>query len=234
MITILNIETSTEICSVSIARDGKCIDIIIDNPLENGESAHGQHSKILAILIKDILENNNLKATDLDAIGISEGPGSYTGLRIGVSTAKGICLGSDVPLVAVNTLHIIAEMASKTMKNEYDYIIPMIDARRMEVYCSVYNSDMSLIKETEAMIIDENSFDEYAGKRILFCGNGAEKCKDVLDKPENDFDGNIFPSAEYMTEISNNYFKKDKIVDLVYFEPFYLKSFIATTPKKKI
>ena len=232
MCMILNIETSTQICSVSIAQDGKCVDVIVDVPEKNGEPAHGQHSKLLAVLIKEILEKNQIEPSDLKAIAVSEGPGSYTGLRIGVSTAKGLCLGLDAPLVSVNTLFLVAKMAVSKSTDKYDYIIPMIDAKRMEVYCSVYDSELKLIKETAAKIIDENSFVEYAGKRVLFCGNGAEKCKEILGGNGKFFNGDIYPSAEYMAEITNQYFQNGEIADLVYFEPFYLKSFIATTPKK--
>ncbi len=233
MTLILNIETSTDICSVSLSKNGNIIDLRIDNP-ENHGLEHGQHSRILAVLIKDILQKNSLMANKLDALAISEGPGSYTGLRIGVSTAKGICLGANLPLIALNTLLIIAEMAKETKKSDYDLIIPMIDARRMEVYCAVYDRDMAIIKETEAKVIDENSFSEYRGKKVLFCGNGALKTEEIIKWDNFDFTDSVYPSAEFMGKIANDYFNTQKIVDLVYFEPFYLKSFIATIPKKKL
>ena len=119
---ILNIETSTEVCSVGIANDGICVDVLIDNPAKDGESAHGQHSRLLAILIKEILKNNKIETSALNAVAISEGPGSYTGLRIGVSTAKGLCLGLDIPLISVNTLYLVAKMAVSQSKEVYDYI----------------------------------------------------------------------------------------------------------------
>ncbi|MDD4148758.1 MAG: tRNA (adenosine(37)-N6)-threonylcarbamoyltransferase complex dimerization subunit type 1 TsaB [Bacteroidales bacterium] len=231
MAIILNIETSTEICSVSLSNNGEIIDLTIDDPSTQG-FVHGQHSRILAVLVQDILERNALKANSLDAVAISEGPGSYTGLRIGVSTAKGICLGGNLPLIAINTLLIMAKMAKETQKSKYDFIIPMIDARRMEVYCSVYDGNINLITETEAKIIDENSFSEYRGKKVLFCGNGALKCEETIKWDGFCFTDATYPSAEFMVKIADDYFNELRFVDLVYFEPFYLKSFIATIPKK--
>jgi len=232
MSKILSIETSTEICSVSISDNGNLIDLIIDNPLLEGGNAHGQHSKLLAVLINQLLNNNNIKQSDIIAVAISEGPGSYTGLRIGVSTAKGICFGNNIPLITINTLNLIALMAQKNSNKEYDLVIPMLDARRMEVYYSVYDNELNEVNETKALVIDENSFAEYRGKSILFCGNGSSKCKDVLAGLNADFDVDSYPSAEFMTEIANSCYKNEDFADLVYFEPFYLKSFIATTPKK--
>lgn len=229
---ILNIETSTEICSVSISDKGRLIDLIVDNPSLEGGDGHGQHSKLLAVLIEKLFSKNNIEKDSLDAVAISEGPGSYTGLRIGVSTAKGICFGTDIPLISLNTLKLIALMASKKNSQEFDLIVPMIDARRMEVYCSVYDNKLNEIDKTEAKVIDETSFSEYKGKRILFCGNGALKCQDVLSDLNAVFDGEAYPSAEFMTENAYKKFANQDFADLVYFEPFYLKSFIATTPKK--
>ncbi|MDD2386000.1 MAG: tRNA (adenosine(37)-N6)-threonylcarbamoyltransferase complex dimerization subunit type 1 TsaB [Bacteroidales bacterium] len=233
MALILNIETSTDICSVSLSKNGDIVDLRIDNPANQGFE-HGQHSRILAVLIKDILNKNSLNASELDALAISGGPGSYTGLRIGVSTAKGICLGANLPLIALNTLLIMAEMAKETKEPDYDLIIPMIDARRMEVYCAVFDRNTAIIKETEAKIINENSFSEYRSKKILFCGNGALKTEEIIKWDNFDFTDSIYPSAEFMAKIANDYFNLQKFVNLVYYEPFYLKSFIATIPKKML
>jgi tRNA threonylcarbamoyladenosine biosynthesis protein TsaB len=232
MLYILNIETSTDICSVSIAKNGICIDVLIDNPNLNGLSIHGQHSKILAVLIDRILNKNDIKIDDIDAIAISEGPGSYTGLRIGVSTAKGICLGANKPLITINTLRIIAEMAVNKIDMSEHYIVPMIDARRMEVYCSVYDNNLIEIESTSAKIIEENSFENFSDKKLLFCGNGSDKCKTIIKNPEFRFLDGVFPSAEYMSALSYQFFEEGNFADLIYFEPFYLKSFVATTPKK--
>ena len=143
MTRILCIETSTEVCSVSLSESGNLIDLIVDNPIIDGKSGQGQHSKLLALLIKEILDRNDIKKQSLDAVAISEGPGSYTGLRIGVSTAKGICFGLNIPLISVNTLNLIASMAQSSINGDYDIIIPMLDARRMEVYCSVFDMDLN-------------------------------------------------------------------------------------------
>jgi tRNA threonylcarbamoyladenosine biosynthesis protein TsaB len=231
MAMILNIETSTDICSVGLAKDGVLVDMLIDNPILNG-IGHGQHSRILAVLIKDLLEKNDLPANLLDAVAVSGGPGSYTGLRIGISTAKGVCLGANLPLIAIDTLLIIAKMAHEKKMGEFDLIIPMIDAKRMEVYCSVFDQNLNQLEETQAKIIDKNSFSNFVGKKILFCGNGAIKCQEELKKDGFIFTDAVFPSAEYMSEIAEMSFNNNAFADLVYYEPFYLKSFIATTPKK--
>ncbi|MDD2634394.1 MAG: tRNA (adenosine(37)-N6)-threonylcarbamoyltransferase complex dimerization subunit type 1 TsaB [Bacteroidales bacterium] len=231
MALILNIETSTDICSVSLSKNGNILDFRVDNPANTGVE-RGQHSRILAILIKELLQKNSVRASELDALAISEGPGSYTGLRIGVSVAKGICLGANLPLIALNTLLIMAEMVKETKISDYDLIVPMIDARRMEVYSAVFDRDMAIVKETEAKVIDESSFSEYRGKKVLFCGNGALKTEEIIKWDNFDFTDSIYPSAEFMGKIADDYFNTQKFVDLVYFEPFYLKSFIATIPKK--
>ncbi|MBN2779399.1 MAG: tRNA (adenosine(37)-N6)-threonylcarbamoyltransferase complex dimerization subunit type 1 TsaB [Bacteroidales bacterium] len=231
MAMILNIETSTDICSVGLAKNGVLVDMLIDNPILSGVG-HGQHSRILAVLIKDLLEKNSLSANLLDSVAVSGGPGSYTGLRIGVSTAKGVCLGADLPLIAIDTLLIIAKMAHEKRMGKFDLIIPMIDAKRMEVYCSVFDQNLNQIEETQAKIIDENSFSNFPGKKILFCGNGAVKCQEVLKRDDFVFTDDVFPSAEYMSELAEISFNNNAFADLVYYEPFYLKSFVATTPKK--
>jgi len=229
---ILCIETSTEICSVSISENGCLVDSIIDNPLTNGNNIHGQHSKLLALIIRELLERNKIKQSSLSAVAISEGPGSYTGLRIGVSIAKGICFGLNIPLISIKTLKLIALMAKKNANKEYDLIIPMMDARRMEVYCVVYDNKLNEIQKTQAMVIDDNSFKQYENNIILFCGNGALKCKSLLTGLKADFDGVSYPSAEFMVDNASYCLENKHFANLVYFEPFYLKSFVATTPKK--
>lgn len=233
MAKILNIETSTEVCSVSISIDGKCKDFIISN-LNDSEQGRGSHSKLLAVFIRDILKKNKLLPENLDAVAISYGPGSYTGLRIGVSTCKGFCFGAKLPLIAINTLQIIANMAKHKSNYEFDLYIPMIDAKRMEVYTTIFDKDLHSTSDVEAKIIDENSFKELIGKKVAFCGNGSSKCEGLLKEENFYFLQDTYPSAEYMGIFSEKLFKENKFEDLVYFEPFYLKDFVATTPKNKI
>ncbi len=233
MATILNIETSTEVCSVSVSVDGQCKFLKIQRPSgDAGEKS--SHSLLLAVFIDEILKENGLSASDLDAVAVSAGPGSYTGLRIGVSTAKGFAFGAGLPLVAVDTMLIIAAMAKKLCTADYDLIVPMTDARRMEVYCAVFDKNLKQISATEARIIEESSFTELSSGKIVFCGNGAEKCMEILQNDENIFLTDTFTSAEYMAEFSEELFNNQKFVDLVYFEPFYLKDFVATTPRNKV
>lgn len=232
MALILNIETSTEVCSVSLSREGSCIDIKLSG-LDEIEIGKGSHSRLLAPFIKEILDKNNIKPHDLDAVAISSGPGSYTGLRIGVSTCKGFCFGANLPLIAVSTLQIMANMAKQKTDN-YDLYIPMIDAKRMEVYTAVFNRDIEFITDIEAKIIREDSYLEINDKKTAFFGNGSDKCESIIKNENFTFLKEIYPSAEYMGHFAEQYFIEKKFVDLVYFEPFYLKDFVTTTPKNKI
>jgi tRNA threonylcarbamoyladenosine biosynthesis protein TsaB len=232
MALILNIETSTEICSVSISKDGKCIALKMIGASEI-ETGRGSHSKLLAPFMKELLEQNNVLPENLDALAVSSGPGSYTGLRIGVSTCKGFCFGANLPLIAINTLQIMANMAEHSM-NDYDLYVPMIDAKRMEVYTAIFDEKVRFISNVEAKVIDENSFAEFKSKKVAFFGNGSDKCEDILRSDNFLFLKNIYPSAEYMGSFAEQYFNENKFVDLVYFEPFYLKEFVTTTPKNKI
>ncbi len=233
MARILNIETSTEVCSVSISVDGKCCDLRVSGIGEAGQGK-ASHSKLLAGYVKDLLKTNSLLPQDLDAVAISCGPGSYTGLRIGVSTCKGICFGASLPLIAVDTLSIIANMALNKANIKPDFYIPMIDARRMEVYTEIFDEKLNACSTVEAKIIDKDSFSELPGKKIIFCGNGSDKCKDVLKSDNYTFLSDTYPSAEYMGTYSEKKFNEGRFEDLVYFEPLYLKEFITTTPKDKI
>ena len=190
MATILNIETSTKNCSVSIAKDGVQLCLVE----ENEESfAHGEK---LNQFIEWCLDGAEITLNDLDAICVSKGPGSYTGLRIGVSSAKGFAFGLNLPLLAINSLQILAEMQ---INKGFDLIIPMIDARRMEVYTAQFDTNGNQLTETEAKVIDETSFEELKGKKIVFVGDGAEKCQEVLAHLDATF-VQIFPSAKYMCE----------------------------------
>ncbi|MDD3740868.1 MAG: tRNA (adenosine(37)-N6)-threonylcarbamoyltransferase complex dimerization subunit type 1 TsaB [Bacteroidales bacterium] len=233
MAKILNIETSTDICSVSISIDGVSKFLKIFVP-ESESSERYSHSKLLAVFIDEILKENNILPAQIDAVAVSEGPGSYTGLRIGVSSAKGFAFGIEKPLIAVDTMHIIAKMAKTKTSEIFDYFIPMTDARRMEVYCSVFDKSLKQITPVEAKIITQESFENFKNFKTCFCGNGAEKCSEILQNKNFSFDKNIFPSAEFMGEFSEKKFIERDFVNIVDFEPYYLKDFIATTPKNKI
>ena len=221
MTYILNIETSTKNCSVSLALNGKSI--AVKEIAEAGFS----HAEKLHVFFEDILKENNLTFKNLSAIAISQGPGSYTGLRIGVSSAKGLCYSLDIPLIAIDTLQSLASR----VKFEDGIIIPMIDARRMEVYSAVFNRKQEKIRAVEAQIIDENSFSNIEEK-IYVVGDCQEKLRTVLTKDNFVFlDAIIYPSAKEMCFLSYQKFQNNDFVDVAYFEPYYLKDFMINTSK---
>jgi tRNA threonylcarbamoyladenosine biosynthesis protein TsaB len=229
MIRILNIESSTDVCSISISEDAVCAAVKIS---EDDRS----HSKLIGIFIEELLSENNLKASDFNAVAISSGPGSYTGLRIGTSTAKAFCFGANIPLISVNTMQIMAKMLIEK-KMELDdelLIIPMLDAKRAEVYTSVFDSNLNTISETKAVILKEDSLSEYKESNLVLCGNGSQKAKHIINNNKIVFAEKIFPSAEYMGFFSNSLYNKNIFEDVAYYEPFYLKDFVATTPKNKV
>ena len=184
--------------------------------------------------IEFLLKTSGIERNDLDAVAISKGPGSYTGLRIGTSTAKGICYALDLKLIAVNTLEAMAH-GLLAMRTNNDLVCPMIDARRMEVYCLVMEADGTIIEPTQAKIIDESSFESLLkSRRITFFGNGASKCSDELSHNENAlFVNEIHPNAEHIGSVAANYYEQNQFEDVAYFEPFYLKDFIAKKPSAK-
>jgi tRNA threonylcarbamoyladenosine biosynthesis protein TsaB len=219
---ILNIETATKNCSVSIAENGKTIQC-----KEIAEIGYS-HAEKLHVFIEKILNENQLTFNNLSAIAVSQGPGSYTGLRIGVSAAKGLCFAMGIPLIAVDTLQILASQ----VKVENGIIIPMIDARRMEVYSAIFDKNHTQIREVQAEILDENSFQD-SNETIYFIGDCAEKAKTVLTKTNFIFlENNIYPSANEMSKLSFEKFNKNEFDDVAYFEPYYLKDFLITTSKK--
>ncbi len=225
MVTILNIETATKNCSVSLAKNGEILAI---RELNDGNYSHAEK---LHPFIQEILDETNINVTEIDAVAVSKGPGSYTGLRIGVSAAKGLCFAFDKPLISIETLSSL----SHSISIEDGLIVPMIDARRMEVYSAVYNSDYSQLREIRAEIIDENSFKEELQKgEVYFLGDGAEKCKEVLTNENAVFIDAKFPSSKEMATLSYNKYKKNDIEDVAYFEPFYLKDFVVIPQKKKV
>ncbi|GAB1453292.1 tRNA (adenosine(37)-N6)-threonylcarbamoyltransferase complex dimerization subunit type 1 TsaB [Draconibacterium sp.] len=235
MALILNIETSTEVCSVSISQNGQT--------LFKKESLEGlNHSRVLTVFIEEIFKENNIEPKMLDAVAVSKGPGSYTGLRIGVSVAKGLCYGLDIPLISVNSLEIIGIYAAQNLekyilsKNEKTVLFcPMIDARRMEVYTALYNLKGEEIRQVSAEIIDEHFLsDLFESHEIMFFGNGADKCKHLITHKNSIFQGPKTTSAEFMQMIADEKFSKKQFEDVAYFEPFYLKNFVATIPKNKV
>lgn len=235
MALILNLETSTQVCSVALGRDKRCFDYLEGNEMM-------AHASLLGPLIRNILSQNNLFAVDLDAVAVSKGPGSYTGLRIGVSTAKGIAYALKCKLIAVNTLQALAmgvrhstafRLLNKTAG--IDLLCPMIDARRMEVYSAMFTLDNTVVKNVSADTITPLSYNDLLDKhKVLFFGNGSLKCKESLRHPNAFFLDNIDTSARYMVPLAATSYNKGIFEDIAYFEPFYLKDFIPTIPKNKI
>lgn len=234
MAFILIIETSTEICSAALIQDNQLIDLIESNEGQN-------HARLVTVFAEKLLERNKISANELDAVAVSKGPGSYTGLRIGVSTAKGICFASNIPLIAVGTLEAMANHISQNRATysipEHEEVLfcPMIDARRMEVYSMLLDKDGSILNPITAEIIDEHFLaDELAGKKIVFFGNGSEKCKKVIGSPNAIFIPEIHASSQYMCNLVWQAYNKKQFEDVAYFEPFYLKDFVATVSKKNL
>lgn len=234
MALILIIETSTEVCSVALINDGKLIDLI--------ESREGQnHARLVTVFTQDLLSRNHIKSGELAAVAISRGPGSYTGLRIGVSAAKGICYAAHIPLIAVGTLEAMAKHIALNREQlgipeaEQILLCPMIDARRMEVYSTLLDKNGKVIKPITAEIIDESFLaDELSGQQVVFFGNGSEKCQKVITSPNAIFISNINASAQHMCELVWQAYIKNQFEDVAYFEPFYLKDFVATVSKKNM
>lgn len=223
---ILSIETGTEVCSVALAKDKQLLAI--------EESDKGmEHGKLLSPFIEKVLSEQGFTTDQLDAVAVSEGPGSYTGLRIGVATAKGICYGANKPLIAVNSLQSLAMLAVEQLPN-VDLLCPMIDARRMEVYTALFDTNGNFKSEITAKIVDEQSYAELLqSKKVAFFGNGASKCKPLI-QAENAVFIDIQHSAKGMIALAYEKFKQKNFADVAYFEPLYLKDFVATTPKKKL
>ena len=248
---IILIETSTALCSAALAEDGKIV-------AYRESSAPKAHASLTAVFIQEMLQERGIKIADCDAVCVSMGPGSYTGLRVGVSTAKGLCFGAGKPLLAIGTLDTLVAQAisdltpsdksdvsgdSLVISSEtegrdekspsYKFIIPMVDARRMEVYTAVFENGKQ-VTETAPAIIDENSFAEYLEQGpCLFIGDGAGKCADVIKHPNAHF-VQCCPNASSMLSPALAAFRAGDFKDVAYFEPFYLKEFVATVSKKKL
>ena len=222
---IILIETSTALCSAALAENGAIT-------AYKESSAPKAHASLTAVFIQDMLAERGITLADCDAVCVSKGPGSYTGLRVGVSTAKGLCFGSQKPLLAVGTLDTLVAQAAEEAA-DVKFIIPMIDARRMEVYTAVFENGQQ-ITETAPAIIDENSFAEYLEQGVcLFIGDGAGKCADVIKHPNAHFT-QCWPKASAMLSPAQQAYKEKRFEDVAYFEPFYLKEFVATVSKKKL
>ena len=223
---ILNLETSSTNCSVCLAKDGVIL------AMKELNSENYSHAEKLHVFIEEVMNEAALKMQDLEAIAVSKGPGSYTGLRIGVSAAKGLCYALDVPLVSVSTLK---SMASQLKSVDEDaLVIPVLDARRMEVYSAVFDNHLNQVRETKAEIIDEQSFEEYIGSTsVHFLGSGAEKIKGIFNSDNLTFHLDVVPSAKEMALISFDKFKNKDFEDVAYFEPYYLKDFVLQTKKDK-
>ncbi|CAN1573558.1 COG1214 Inactive homolog of metal-dependent proteases, putative molecular chaperone [Flavobacteriaceae bacterium] len=220
---ILNIETATKKCSVALAKEGKTI--LCKEIAEEGYS----HAERLHVFIEEILDETGIRFGDLSAVAVSQGPGSYTGLRIGISAAKGLCYAMSIPLIAVDTLKVLASQVNVTD----GLIVPMIDARRMEVYSAVFSASLEKNRKVLAEIITEDSFIDIE-ETVYFVGDCNEKCKTVLTKNNFVFlDAIKFPSANEMSSLSFDKYKKSDFVDVAYFEPYYLKDFLITTSKKQ-
>jgi tRNA threonylcarbamoyladenosine biosynthesis protein TsaB len=221
---LLLIETATDTCSVSLASDGK---IIACEETHNSRS----HASILTVYIDKILRENKISPQQLDGISVSKGPGSYTGLRIGVATAKGLCFALEKPLISIPTLQSMAFLA----KEQFNFLLcPMIDAKRLEVYTALFNQELNYLEETKAVILDEHFLENYLAKdKIVFFGNGAEKLKPLLQNNTSAIFYDAFLiSSKGMIALAEEKFNKKEFEDVAYFEPFYLKDFVPTVSKK--
>lgn len=226
MAILLCIETSTEICSVAIANNNQLLAL---EEVSEGNS----HAKLLMSFVDKVLTTANIAINEIDAVCFSEGTGSYTGLRIGLSTAKGLCYTLDKKLIHVSTLQSMAWGARKAMALDA-YYCPMIDARRMEVFTAIYDSRLAIVEEVKSKIITENTFIEIAKEQpLVLSGNGLEKCKEVIKETPNLIFSNVQTSAAYMIELAYEKYEKQQFENVAYVEPFYLKEFLAGKPKVK-
>ncbi len=240
MENLILIETSTELCSTAIASEGKIIS-------HRESDTPRSHASLTAVFIDEMLKETGMAVKDCSAVCVSMGPGSYTGLRVGVSTAKGLCFGAGIPLLAIGTLDTLVWQAigsghadesaagqSSLLPEDCRYIVPMIDARRMEVYTALFSPDGRQISETEARIIDQDSFDRQLGDGpVLFIGDAADKCSRVIGRRNAHF-VQCCPEATAMLIPATMEYKEKRFKDVAYFEPFYLKNFVATVSRKKL
>lgn len=223
---ILSLETATPICSVALHQEGN---LIAHYELHTEKS----HSEELTTLIQEICKQTKCQFSEISAVAVSKGPGSYTGLRIGVATAKGLCYALQKPLIAINTLMAMVEQVVNFFPSS-TLFCPMIDARRMEVYALVANNQREILMPTSAIIVEANTFESYLNTgKVVFFGNGAEKCRKVISHPNAIFLENIYPLAKSMGKLAWQKFQAGAFEDLFYFEPYYLKEFLVSTPRPK-
>ena len=222
MALILSIETSTTNCSVSLSKKGKLL--VVKEDYDKNYS----HAERLHVYINDVLKHDKVSVNDIDAVAISKGPGSYTGLRIGVSAAKGLCYALNIPLISIPTLE---SLAHQVTKND-GVIVSMLDARRLEVYSAVFDSSYKQIRETKAEVLNEDSFSKYLKNgNVYFIGNGVEKTKSLISHQNAIYIDDKLPSAKELGNIAFNKYKISDFEDVAYFEPYYLKDFVAIKPK---
>lgn len=228
MCTILQIETATQSCSAALSRNGRTIAL-------KEIVARNIHAGSLTLFIDEVMHMAGLQYEQLDAVAVSKGPGSYTGLRIGVSTAKGLCFALDKPLIGIDTLKMMAAGLLKASPEYKGLVCPMIDARRLEVFTALFDSDMQMLESVSARIIDEQSYHEVLNtSAVTFIGDGATKCADVIRSENAKFSTINFNSAANMSALALDAFSKGIFEDVAYFEPFYLKDFVLTQSKKKV
>ena len=225
MAAILHLETTTTNCSVCIARNGELLAI------REHASAQYSHAEELHPFIEEVLREGNVKLGDLDAVAVSKGPGSYTGLRIGVSSAKGICYALDIPLISISTLKALAcQIASPA-----GYVIPVLDARRMEVYSAVFDHNHKAVREIRAEIITTESFKDFLQESpCVLIGPGAKKCEGILQNKNASFETEALPSSREMVKLAWEKWQQKDFENVAYFEPYYLKNFVTTAKKKSI
>lgn len=228
MSCILSIETSTDVCSVAVSQDGTCI-------FEKEDSSGPNHAVKLGVFVDEALSFIDSHLIPLDAVAVSCGPGSYTGLRIGVSMAKGICYGRSVKLLSVPTLHLLCVpvLLREQIQEENALLCPMLDARRMEVYAQLFDRALNEVRPIQADVVDADTYKSYLDERpVYFFGNGAEKCIEVINHPNAHLIKNVEPLAKNMFPLAEKWMMNEQFEDVAYFVPFYLKDFVAKTPKK--
>jgi tRNA threonylcarbamoyladenosine biosynthesis protein TsaB len=229
MALILSLETATSVCSAALHDNGKLIASSEHNIPQSTAS-------VLAVLIDDIIKQASIQPSQLNAVAVSAGPGSYTGLRIGVATAKGFCYALNIPLIAINTLELLTyQVASQDSLSNNVLLCPMLDARRMEVYTLLAGTDLKVIESTEAKVIDELSYQSWLEKnKILFFGNGSDKCKEMIRHENAVFIPGVIPSAAKLGKMAFEKFNSNQFEDLAAYEPYYLKDFMVKKPKSAI
>lgn len=229
MSVILHIESATEGCSVAVSQDGELL-------FDKHDSSINNNAVTLGVFVDEALALADSRGILLDAVAVSEGPGSYTGLRIGVSMAKGICYGREIKLLSVSTLKLLCVPALLNMDLPDEALLcPMIDARRMEVYSAIYDRALQTIRPIAADVVDADTYKEYLDKGpVYFMGNGAAKCKEIINHPNAHFIDNVRPLARWMFPLAEMQFNREEFCDVAYFEPYYLKDFVAIKPKKLI